>query len=88
MEDLMRIAILVVVMVVGLSSAARADRDYPWCVMGGELGYSGDCMYETREQCLASASGRWNLYCDINPRVRFKQQQQQVQPPRRTQRSQ
>jgi hypothetical protein len=85
MEGLMRIAILVVVMVAGLSSAARADRDYPWCVFGGQLGYSGDCMYETREQCLASASGRWNTYCDINPRVRFKQQ---ATPPRRMQRSQ
>nr|WP_164934109.1 DUF3551 domain-containing protein [Bradyrhizobium guangzhouense] len=87
MEDLMRIAILVVVMVAGLSSAARAERDYPWCVMGGELGYSGDCMYETREQCLASASGRWNLYCDINPRVRYRQPAPPP-PPRRTQRSQ
>ena len=87
MEDLVRIAILVVVMVAGLSTAARADRDYPWCVMGGELGYSGDCMYETREQCQASSYGRWNTYCDINPRVRF-QQTAPPAPPRRTQRSQ
>jgi hypothetical protein len=61
-----------------------AAYDYPWCVMGGELGYAGDCSYQTREQCLASASGRWNLYCDVNRRVRFEQQrQQQQQPPRR-----
>jgi invasion protein IalB len=63
-----------------------AAYDYPWCVMGGELGYSGDCMYETQAQCLASASGRWNLYCSINPRVAFGRQQQpqfEPQPQRR-----
>jgi hypothetical protein len=75
----MRVALLAVVMVVGLAPAAHADRDYPWCVFGGHLGTLGECMYETREQCLASASGRWNTYCDINPRVRF----QQMAPPQR-----
>jgi hypothetical protein len=82
MEDRMRLALLVVVMVTGFGGAARAEIDYPWCVFGGQLGYSGDCMYSTREQCLASASGRWNTYCDINPRVRFKQQA--TPPSRRT----
>jgi len=81
MEDRMRLALLVVVMVVGLAPAAHAERDYPWCVFGGGLGVPGECMYETREQCLASASGRWNTYCDINPRVRFRQQT--TPPPRR-----
>lgn len=69
----MRLAMLIGVLLVGLSSAAEA-RDYPWCVFGGNVGAPGECMYETREQCLASASGRWTSYCDINPRVRFKQQ--------------
>ncbi|WP_354135591.1 DUF3551 domain-containing protein [Bradyrhizobium sp. LB11.1] len=69
----MRTAALVVVMVAGLAPAAHAERDYPWCVVGGDLGAPGECMYETREQCLASSSGRWNTSCDVNPRVRFKQ---------------
>jgi hypothetical protein len=56
-------------------SASPVSYDYPWCVMGGELGYSGDCSYETRTQCLASASGRWNLYCDVNRRLLFERQQ-------------
>ena len=56
-------------------SSFRASYDYPWCVYGGELGYSGDCSYETHAQCLASASGRSNTYCDINRRLRFQQQQ-------------
>ena len=60
-------------------SASPVSYDYPWCVMGGELGYSGDCSYQTRAQCLASASGRWNLYCDVNRRLLFQQQQQQQQ---------
>ena len=68
-------------------SASPVSYDYPWCVMGGELGYSGDCSYQTRAQCLASASGRWNLYCDVNRRLLFERQralqQQGVQQHRR-----
>jgi len=68
-------------------SAVPVSYDYPWCLYGGELGYSGDCSYETRAQCLASASGRWILYCDINRRLRFERQQsvqqQDLQPSRR-----
>ncbi|MFL5239213.1 MAG: DUF3551 domain-containing protein [Rhizomicrobium sp.] len=60
-------------------SALPVSYDYPWCVYGGELGYSGDCSYETREQCLASASGRSNVICKENRRLLF-QQQQAVQP--------
>ena len=56
-------------------SAPPVPYDYPWCVMGGELGYSGDCSYQTRAQCLASASGRWNLLCDVNRRLLFERQQ-------------
>ena len=56
-------------------STSPVSYDYPWCVMGGELGYSGDCSYQTRAQCLASASGRWNLYCDVNRRLLFERQQ-------------
>ena len=56
-------------------SASPVSYDYPWCVMGGELGYSGDCSYQTRAQCLASASGRWNLLCDVNRRLLFQRQQ-------------
>jgi hypothetical protein len=73
--------------VIAGSSPAAASYDYPWCVFGGELGYAGDCSYSTLEQCQASASGRWNLYCDVNKRVLFARQQalqaQGAQPPRR-----
>jgi Protein of unknown function (DUF3551) len=69
----------------GERSTLPVSYDYPWCVYGGELGYSGDCSYETREQCLASASGRSNVICKENRRLLFKQQavpQQSVQQPR------
>jgi hypothetical protein len=56
-------------------SASPVSYDYPWCVMGGELGYSGDCSYQTRAQCLASASGRWNTLCVVNRRLLFERQQ-------------
>ena len=58
----------------GSAFSSPVSYDYPWCVMGGELGYSGDCSYQTRSQCLASASGRWNLYCDVNRRLLFERQ--------------
>jgi hypothetical protein len=57
------------------ASASPVSSDYPWCVMGGELGYSGDCSYQTRAQCLASASGRWNTLCVVNRRLLFERQQ-------------
>nr|WP_284274702.1 DUF3551 domain-containing protein [Bradyrhizobium iriomotense] len=66
-------------------SSLPISYDYPWCIYGGELGYSGDCSYETREQCLASASGRSNVICKENRRLLFNQQafpQQNVQQPR------
>jgi Protein of unknown function (DUF3551) len=76
--------------VIASAAPAAAEYDYPWCVMGGELGASGDCSYSTLAQCQASASGRWNLYCGENKRVLFARQQalqqQGVQPqPRRRQ---
>jgi hypothetical protein len=65
----------------GSASAYPISYDYPWCVMGGEFGYSGDCSYQTRDQCLASASGRWNTMCVFNRRLLWQQapEQQGVQ---------
>ena len=45
--------------------------DYPWCIQGGGWGYPGECSYQTYEQCMATASGRF-VYCGINPRVAFE----------------
>ena len=56
-------------------SAPAAAYDYPWCAQGRGFGIPGDCSYQTYEQCQASASGR-SLYCNINPRVAFGQQQE------------
>jgi hypothetical protein len=47
-------------------SPARAD--YAWCIQDSEYGYPGDCSYQTREQCLLSASGRKG-FCAQNPAV-------------------
>jgi hypothetical protein len=71
------------------NSAPAVAYDYPWCVMGGELGAAGDCSYSTLDQCRASAYGRWNLYCAENKRVLFAREraaQQGVQPSRRQRR--
>jgi len=53
------------------TSGPAAAYDYPWCAQGRELGIPGECAYA---QCQASVSGR-DLYCGVNPRVAFGQQQ-------------
>jgi len=56
------------------AGAAPADaQEYRWCLQGRQTGYPGDCNYQTRAQCMASASGR-NAGCGINPRAAFAQQ--------------
>jgi len=77
----MRNVMLAILALLASGAAATAGSvpayayDYPWCVMGGELGASGDCSYSTLAQCQASAYGRWNLYCAENKRVLFSRQQ-------------
>jgi len=56
------------------SSAPAMAYDYPWCAQGRGVGFPGDCSYQNRGQCLASASGR-GLDCNINPRVAFRRPQ-------------
>jgi hypothetical protein len=73
------LALLAAVPAAMAGSASPVSYDYPWCLYGGELGYSGDCSYETQAQCLASASGRWILYCDVNRRLLFGRQQAEQQ---------
>jgi hypothetical protein len=58
-----------------VGSGPAAAYDYPWCVQGAGVGVPGDCSYNSYAQCQASASGRY-VYCNINPRVAFGQQQQ------------
>ena len=80
-EPIMRTTVLFAVLafvpafgVAGLANVSPASaRDYRWCVQGRGVGYPGDCMYQTRAQCLASASGR-NVTCGINPRAAYGQQ--------------
>ena len=40
-------------------------RDYPFCIYGANY-ESRDCSFDTYEQCLATASGRY-AYCEANP---------------------
>ncbi|WP_074125907.1 MULTISPECIES: DUF3551 domain-containing protein [Bradyrhizobium] len=73
----MRISLFITALglaIAGLTNVTVANaRDYPWCVQGRGVGYPGDCMYQTRAQCLASAAGR-NVTCGLNPRAAFGQQ--------------
>ncbi len=74
----MRNAMIAILAVAAAATVAgpspAAAYDYPYCAQGREIGIPGDCSYTTYAQCMASASGR-GLYCNINPRVAFGQQQ-------------
>ena len=58
-------------------SSPAAAYDYPYCLQGRGIGIPGECAYSSYEQCMASASGR-ALYCNVNPRVAFGQQQRRM----------
>ena len=49
----------------GLLPAPALARDYPFCIYGADY-ESRDCSFDTYEQCLATASGRY-AYCEANP---------------------
>jgi len=52
---------------IGMTPSPVLARDYPFCIKGDFYDSStGDCSFDTYEQCLATASGR-NAYCDANP---------------------
>lgn len=63
--------VLGVIVLAGLVDMKPARADYRWCIQDSEFGYPGDCAYQTREQCLASVSGRKG-YCGENPSVLFR----------------
>jgi hypothetical protein len=58
-------------------SSPAAAYDYPYCLQGRTIGIPGDCSYSSYGQCMASASGR-GLYCNVNPRFAYGQQQRRV----------
>jgi len=53
-----------VVFFTGINAASA--KDYPYCIQGDDFaGGSGECIYSTRAQCQAAASGR-TAYCTDN----------------------
>ena len=54
-----------IVFFTGLNAASA--KDYPYCIQGDDFaGGSGECIFATHAQCLASASGR-TASCAENP---------------------
>ena len=45
-----------IVIFTGLSAASA--KDYPYCIQGDDFAGAGDCIFSTRAQCQAAASGR------------------------------
>lgn len=50
----------------GSASEARADVEYPWCLVPSRFTV-GTCTYTTYAQCMAAASGNVGS-CARNPR--------------------
>ena len=55
---------------IGSISPAGAGR---YCLQGRQWGYPGNCQFQTRRQCEASASGTL-AHCGINPRYAARRQ--------------
>ncbi|WP_245269873.1 DUF3551 domain-containing protein [Nitrobacter hamburgensis] len=56
-----------------LAPSAAQAWDYPYCIKGDYYqSGTGDCSFDTYQQCLATASGR-RAYCDANPFYRFEE---------------
>ena len=62
--------LLFALMAIGTFSAVdttpAAARDYPFCILGKDYDGLGDCSFDSYQQCMATASGRF-AYCDANP---------------------
>nr|WP_244549205.1 DUF3551 domain-containing protein [Bradyrhizobium canariense] len=66
------LSLLSVAAAITAGAGPAAAFDYPYCIQGWGVGVPGDCSYRSYAQCMASASGR-NVYCNVNPRVAFRQ---------------
>lgn len=58
---------------VTLMSAVEPAAAAKWCLQGRQWGFPGNCQFQTRAQCMATASGT-NSTCGINPRYAFARQ--------------
>jgi hypothetical protein len=52
---------------IGMVPDAARARDYPFCIKGSDyVTPTGDCSFDTLQQCQATASSRL-AHCDANP---------------------
>ncbi len=64
----------------GMTPSPVQARDYPFCIKGADYGSAiGDCSFDTYQQCLATASGRYD-YCDANPYYAYPAQPDPAYP--------
>ena len=49
-----------------IDTTPAAARDYPFCILGRDYDGLGDCSFDSYQQCMATASGRF-AYCERNP---------------------
>ena len=67
---------------IGMVPDAAHARDYPFCIKGDNYdSVTGDCSFDTYQQCLATASGRKD-YCDANPFFAYPERPRSAYPRR------
>ena len=71
-KTLLALATVLTAFTGSMISAPASAQDYRYCLQSRELGYPGDCSYQSYAQCQAAASGRL-ASCGVNPRTAFGQ---------------
>ena len=70
----------------GVLIGSAQARDYPFCIKGDNYESSvGDCSFDTYQQCLDTASGRY-AYCDRNPFFAYSRAPNVANPTKRSRR--
>ena len=59
--------------VTALAISTDAASAAKYCLQGRHWGHPGNCAFQTRAQCMATASGT-GATCGINPRYAFARQ--------------
>ena len=76
------VAIGAAIPMIGAPASAQA-RDYPFCIKGSDYMSSvGDCSFDTYQQCLDTASGRY-AWCDRNPYFAYSSAPRVAHPKKR-----
>jgi len=67
------LAFMLSVTAFAVSTGTASAQHARYCLQGKHYGHPGNCAFQTRAQCMASASGTGSS-CGINPRYAYARQ--------------